>query len=99
MGDNVATPAIKIKKLTGTTAATQGGISTITHGLTDAKILSIQVLIEWNGSGGVVTDGSGIVGFLFKYQTGSGAITITNSPIQSANILSKPLRILITYEE
>lgn len=99
LGDNIATPAIKMKKLTGTTAATQGGISTIAHGLTDAKILSIQVLVEWNGSGGVVTDGSGIVGFLFKYNTGGGVITITNSSIQSISILSKPCRILITYEE
>jgi hypothetical protein len=99
LGDNIATPAIKMKKLTGTTASTQGAISTIAHGLNDAKILSVQVLVEWNGSGGVVTNGSVIAGFLFTYNTGGGFITITNAPALGFNILSKPCRILITYEE
>lgn len=93
-------PAVQMKKLTGTTAATQNGIVSIAHGLSDAKIIDINVLVEWDGVGGKVPARyNGSSGYEFSFYTGSGLITVVNSPSNSSNILSKPIIVVITYEQ
>lgn len=92
-------PAIKVKKLTTTTSSNQGGQVTILHGLTESKILSISVMVEY-GSGQYVHPAYlGAGGYQFEWFSGSGGITIWNRNSNSSNILSKPCKILITYEE
>lgn len=92
-------PKIQQKKLTGTTAAAQGGTIVISHGLSSAKILSVDVLVEYTGGGFVHHSYALNPGYEFNYFIGATSITIANITANSGNILSKPLRILITYEQ
>lgn len=95
-----AAPAVQMKKLTGTTAAIQSGLVSIAHGLSDAKIIDINVLVEWDGVGGKVPARyNGSSGYEFSFYTGSGTVTVVNSPSNSSNILSKPIIVVITYEQ
>lgn len=92
-------PAIKVKKLTGTTASTQGGQETILHGLTESKILSISVMVEYGIGQYVHPAYLGAGGYQFEWYSTTGGITIWNRNSNSSFILSKPVKILITYEE
>lgn len=95
-----AAPAIQMKKLTGTTAGTQNGVVSIAHGLSDAKIIDINVLVEWDGAGGKVPARyNGSSGYEFSFYTGSGVVSIVNSTSNSSNILNKPIIVVITYEQ
>ncbi len=91
-------PAIKTLKLTGTTAATQGGTVSIPHGLPFSKILSVTALVT---IGNFVfppnVDRFGV----YKYSTyfDDSFINISNDSNLSSDILSKPFKILIIYEE
>ena len=44
-------PAIKMKKLTGTTSATQGVSTSIAHGVDASKILAVNVLVQYLTAG------------------------------------------------
>ena len=91
-------PSIKVKKLTGTTAATEGGIVTIFHGLDGSKILSISIMVNYIPTHWVGPD-TNLNGLRFTWVEGGGAVSITNIFGGSASILSKPIKILITYEQ
>jgi hypothetical protein len=90
-------PAIKIKQLTGTTAATQGGVVSIAHGVTASKIISISALVEYGTSSYVTQSHQFSAGYYFDISTSSGTINIANSPTSSAAILSKPVKIIVIY--
>jgi len=92
-------PKIQMKKLTGTTAAAQGSSVNINHGVGAGKILSVEVLVEYGPNGFIHHSYTESPGYQFNYFFGSVAITIVNINGNSAQILSKPFRILITYEE
>ncbi len=98
-------PKIKMKKLSGTTSASQGGTSAaIIHGIADpTKILAINVMVQYNpGSPNDAWVGNGYTGsagYEFSYQYDGGNIYIVNTPANSAAILSKAIKILLTYEE
>ncbi len=90
-------PSIKVKKLTGTTDADEGGFTQITDGLDPLKILSISVMVGeytiWYGPN-IAGNGTNF------YWVRVGNVTnIHNVFGDSAYILSKPIKILITYEE
>lgn len=93
-------PAIKMKKLTTTSSSSQGGVVTVAHGLNRAKILGVHVLLTYAAG---VADIPGpyldVAGYEYNWQVTSTDINIYNKTGNSANILSKPVRILITYEE
>ena len=91
-------PSIKVKKLTGTTAATEGGFVNIAHGLTTSKILSISIMVEHLPDYLIGPNGN-VTGLHFFFYVVGSNIQIFNQSGDSANILSKPIRILITYEE
>ncbi|GGD83545.1 hypothetical protein GCM10011514_54530 [Emticicia aquatilis] len=102
LGDDVAAPKIKIKKITSTTSASQGGNVSIPHGVSSSKIIAINVLVRYNGSAAEAWVGNGytgVTGYEFSYQYDGSNIFITNSPGNSANILSKDIKIVVTYEE
>jgi hypothetical protein len=95
-----AAPAIKMKKLTGTSAATQGTLVTIPHGLTRSKILGVQVLLTYAANTADIPGSYlDVAGYEYNWQITNTDINIYTKAGNSANILSKPLRILITYEE
>ncbi len=95
-------PAIKMIQLTGTTSAIQGGITSISHGLVSTKIISATVLVEYNTGFYVPASYEPISGgntFTFDFYIEPTSIVIWNRAANSASILSKPVKILITYEE
>ena len=95
-----AAPAIKMKKLTGTTPAVEGNSVTIAHGLTGSKILAVDVLVGYssNANNGMPPGYLRIAGYeYYAYQTSSG-IVVYLSATNSERILSDTIRVLITYE-
>jgi hypothetical protein len=96
-----AGPAIKMKKLTGTTNVAEGGSTAVAHGLTQAKIISFQTLVTHSASpeGAVPAGYTANAGYEFSESLYDGYVSIENSATNSANILSKAFTVLITYEE
>ncbi|NHM06729.1 hypothetical protein G4D82_05820 [Flavobacterium sp. CYK-4] len=92
-------PAVKMLKFTGTTAALQGNTSVILHGLTSSKILAVNILVEYTSGSSVPPSYTASAGYEYDYFVSATGITIWNKTGNSANILSKPFRILVTYEE
>jgi len=94
-------PAIKIKKLTGTTSATQGGQTNIAHGVISAKILAVNVLVQYLAAAGydVPSSYNANPGYEFDYYITATEVIVWPKTGNSANILSKPIKILVTYEE
>jgi hypothetical protein len=93
-------PAVKVKKLTGTTGAAQGDIIPISHGLTSTKILSITVLVQFEANGQYVPHSyTNTNGYQFDFFSDATNIQIRNHPTNSGQILSKPIKVMITYEQ
>ena len=92
-------PNIKMKYLTGTTAAnTSTGVS-IAHGLAIDKIISVTAMVQYGGAGGnYVNEGNSFNGFMFDLEINATNINVFNQASSGA-ILSKPVKILITYIE
>lgn len=92
-------PSIKVLKLTGTTASTQGGQVTISHGLTSSKILSLTVLVEHSTGLFIHHSFTDLSGYNFNFAVGTASIIVYNNATSSSSILNKPIKIMITYEE
>jgi hypothetical protein len=92
-------PAIRQKKLTGTTSSTQGTSATVAHGLSSAKILSCEVLVEFSTGNKVTNSWAAVAGYSFSVTVETSNIAVWNDSGNSGNILSKPFTVLITYEE
>ena len=92
-------PSIKVKKLTGTTAATDGGNVNIPHGLIFSKILSVSVLVESQTTTYTPPSYTTTSGYEYNYDVYNSTVWIFNIAGNSGNILSKPFKVLITYEE
>jgi hypothetical protein len=97
LGGDANHPGVKIKVLTGTTAATQGGAVFVAHGVNPSKIISISALVEYGTSSYVTQSHQFSAGYYFDISTSSGTINIANSPTSSAAILSKPVKITVIY--
>lgn len=98
LGGNASHPGIKIKVLTGTTAATEGGVSRIAHGLTVSKIVSVTVLVNQSENAFVLSGYSTqFVGHHFSVSADDTDIIIINHPTDSENILLKPVKITVIY--
>lgn len=95
-----AAPAIKMKKFTATSAPAQNGSITVAHGLNRDKILSIQVLLTYAaGTADIPASYLDFPGYEYNWQVNNTDILIVNKNGNSANILSKPIKILVVYEE
>ena len=90
-------PAIKNKLLTGMTAPTQGGTMTIAHGLVGDKIIAVNVLVRQSANAGVSGSLRGIAGYEYDWHFNSMEVNITNVAGNSANLLAKPISVLLTY--
>lgn len=91
-------PAIKLKKLAGTTSGAQGGVVSIAHGLTKTKIVSVDILVNDGGSL-LPPNMIDAPGYRYSFFVGDTHINIRNASADSVNILSKSLTVLVTYEE
>jgi len=94
-------PKIKMKKLIGTTAATEGAEVAINHGVTGSKIIAVDIRVESATATAWFPDNivTVAVGSQYEYYWGTLSVVIKNHPTNSENILSKPITVLITYEE
>jgi hypothetical protein len=92
-------PAIKMLKLTGTTGAVQGNQTLIAHGVTSSKILGVTVLVDYAAGSSIPPSYNANSGYEFDYYITTTSIVIWTKTGNSTNILSKPIRILITYEQ
>jgi hypothetical protein len=97
LGDDVATPRVKMKKIVATNGAT-GVTSSFAHGLTQSKILSVSVFINANSLNDIAPR-STFPGFEYDMYVSSTSVVIRNIAGNDLNIAGGPIRILITYEE
>lgn len=93
-----AAPSVQMKKITGTTPATAGASATIAHGLTVGKIVDVRVLIE-TAPNQLSPAPSSRSGYQMDWEVVASGVTLIASASNSASVLGKPVRILITYEE
>jgi hypothetical protein len=98
LGDTA--PSIKMKKLTGTTNATQGLTATVSHGLgVGTKIISIRVMIDIGG-GNKVPDGfNKDNGYECNAWVSGDNVLVENKAANSSFILNKGFSVLVIYEE
>jgi hypothetical protein len=87
------------KKLTGTTAATQGGTATIAHNLDASKIIGVTVLVRGATQSYIPPSFTGTASFEYDYFFDGAKFYIINKPGNSAAILSKPFSVLVTFEK
>lgn len=94
-------PSIKTVVITNTTAGSQGTAKTIalsTVGITGAQILSAQVLVEY-ATGNYVPAGFVFnTGYHFNWYFDNTNFYVSNVSGASGSILTKPLKIFITYQ-
>lgn len=92
---------IKMKKITGATESSiEGGVKTL--GVLSYTVLGIQVLVEYGASSFLsanYVDSSGYEFNYFIYEGEPEYVYILNKSGNSSRILSKPSKILVTYEE
>jgi len=96
LGDNIG---IKTKLINTTTPSTESGFVNILHGIdSTAKIISVNIIVNWSGAGWVPTNYTYNAGRQFNWDIpNNNSISIVNTPNNSASILSKPARIFIVY--
>jgi hypothetical protein len=93
-------PAIKTKKLAGTTAALQASQTIITHGIvTHTKILAVDLYIDNISGLSIPPDLTAISNNQYNYFISTSSIIINFINGNAAQIVNRPFRILITYEE
>lgn len=90
-------PSIKMKKLTATSPAAQGGFTFVNHGVTPSKILSITALITVAQF--QILPNHLQTGFQYTLNVDGNNIAIGAVNGNSASILNMPVKILIVYEE
>ena len=100
LGDSAqGTPRIKMKKLAGTSAAIEGTWVNIPHGLTQSKILGVNIIMNMPGFVNLPPSYTFNADYEYHYQVSTANIVVLNKAANSANILSKSFTVLITYEE
>lgn len=92
-----AGPAIQMKKLTGTTGGVEGTAIAITHGLTRSKILGMQLLVD-TGTEDIPPGYVAVAGYEYHAFINTANVQLVNRTANSANILSKACKVLLTYE-
>jgi hypothetical protein len=94
-----ASPAIKVETFTGTTASTQGGTTNISLGsISSSKIISITVLVDYASADAYIPASYTITGgYEFSWYTSGSTLTVWNAPANSASILTKPIKVMVTY--
>ena len=91
-------PLIAMKKLTGTTGATEGDITNLTHGLTVSKIIGCQVLVTQSSSNLVPPAFTAVVEHEYEFFILASVVRIVLTAGKSGSIISGAITVLITYE-
>lgn len=101
LGNDPTAPRIKMKTLTSTTGATQGAANSpiMIHGVTASKIISVSVFVDFGSNFFIPPGFVASAGQQYDYQITVSTIETFNHPTNSGNILSKPIKVVITYIE
>ena len=98
-------PAIKMLKITGTTASVSVTLGATTNyvvipnGIPANKILSVSLAVDLGSAGNVFAGYTQSPGYEIDITYNGSFFYIWNIPTNSANILSKPFKLLVTYKE
>lgn len=92
-------PAIKIKKIITTSPAIEGATINLEYELNPAKIIAIQVILEYNPNQYIPPSYDGNPSYWYDWYLSGERIYVKTKSGSSSSILSKPIKILITYEE
>lgn len=85
-------------ELTGTTASSQGGTTSVAHSVDSSKIISVSAVVYPTSSTGRLPRDSE-TGYEYSVKFDPVNIIVTNSASNSSNILSKPLSLLIIVKK
>lgn len=96
-GTLVTSADIKQIVLTGTSASTQGGLSSIPHNLNGSKILGWTIKIAQIPGTGVEGNFNTLNGYEYTCYHDSTVFGVTNVMGNSASILSRPIIIVVSY--
>lgn len=91
-------PGLRVKHLTGTTASAQSASDLIAHGVDEDKIICWLASVK-NNVAIRVPEGYNL-GATFEFYVSvipGGFLEVRNAPLNSANILNKPIDILLFY--
>lgn len=101
LGSEASAPKIKMKTLTSVTGATQGAANspTMFHGVTASKIISVSLFVDFGLNFFIPPGFVAAPGEQYDYQITGDRIETFNHPTNSGNILSKPIKVVITYIE
>jgi hypothetical protein len=91
-------PFIQMKKITGTTAANEGGVTNIAHGLDATKIISITCLVHDAAGKGITPSYVETAEYRYGVFHEATNVTVVLGANVSGQITNKPFTILITYE-
>jgi hypothetical protein len=97
LGDNAV--GIKMKYLTGTTAAAEGGATSIAHGVTGTKIVDFSVKVENGVGSGLQSEYTGVAGYQYHVYHDPTSINVVLHASNSENILEKPIIAIVWYVE
>jgi len=93
-------PAIKMLKFTGNLAATQGQSVVIVTGVPVAKMLAVQVMVDYTGNNNWMPASYTDAQYWVKwYSSNPDAIILECVAGHSAGIVGLPYRVVLTYEE
>ena len=88
-----------MKKITGVSSAFQNTWVNIAHGLTQSKIIAVDIIMTVPGFINVPPFYTYNAGYEYQYQVAASNIVVINTNGNSGNILSKNFTLVITYEE
>lgn len=93
-------PWLRCKKLTGTTAGSEGFNTAIAHGLNQSKVISVTVHVWDSFNGAWIPHGYTLATEReFHWRLSASDINVSNSNTNSGAILNAAIRVLIWYEE
>lgn len=90
---------LRMKYITGTTAAAEGGAVSIAHGLTVGNIVSGNVILTNGSSVATPSSKSNDAGYLSTFYFDGTNLTVTNDATSSESILSWTIHAIIWYKE
>ena len=90
---------VRIKKLTGTTGATEGDTTNIAHGLTLSKIIGLTVLVTATNGNLIPPSFVRVAEFQYDAFIDPTNIKVILSIANSGSILNSAITVLLTHEE
>ncbi len=92
-------PAIKMGQILATTASSQGGETYVSNPFTYSNLVSLTAIIDMGTGTSIPPFFNSYAGYEYQIFQGNGVIRIINKTANSSEILSKPIKILVTYQE